>query len=517
MKKRIAIGQVWQEQNTFCPIKTNIADFEQNGLFFGKEIIDKFTGINELGGFIKAADEFEGYDIELLPTIRAWAWPKGNVTKSAYKKIKSELINSLKKSLPLDGILLALHGAMVAEDIFDAEGDILETIHSEISKKLPIAVSLDLHANITEKMLANTIFIEGYHTCPHMDLFKTGHKTAQVFFNILDGKLNLKKGFVKIPMITPARMHNTNYGPFRKIFDYLEKIENKKDVVSASLFAVQPWLDVPELGWSVIVYVNLNPDSNSENSKYKINNIGYEQNRKAQEFAEEITDLVWQMRKEFFIKETLPEIAIRKASKMDRGLMVISDSDSTLSGGTGDNTCILSELINQNVKFPAILTIVDVEVVHKAIKIGSGNTITCKIGGKMDRIFSKSLNITANIKKIIDGKFLIDGHIGKNYVNVGKVAVLEVGSVIILVSEKMGPVFELNVYKSAGFNPVDFRVVVVKSPVGFRDAYEPIANEIILADCPGLSSSNLNNFNFRNITHPFFPFDELNNWKPPAI
>ncbi|MCL4415766.1 MAG: M81 family metallopeptidase, partial [Actinobacteria bacterium] len=227
-KLRIAFGQIWQEQNTFCPVKTTISDFRQNGLFFSKEIIDRFTGINEIGGFIKAAQDFKDSDVELIPTIRVWAWPKGNVTKAAYKEIKKELISYLKKSLPIDGVLLSLHGSMVSDGVFDVEGDILETIHNEISEGLPAAISLDLHANITEKMLKNTVFIEGYHTCPHLDLFRTGYKTAEVFFNILHGKYNPERGFVKIPMVTPARLHNTNKGPFKKIFDYLEKIENDK-------------------------------------------------------------------------------------------------------------------------------------------------------------------------------------------------------------------------------------------------------------------------------------------------
>ncbi|MCL4418295.1 MAG: MlrC C-terminal domain-containing protein, partial [Actinobacteria bacterium] len=274
----------------------------------------------------------------------------------------------------------------------------------------------------------------------------------------------------------------------------------------ASFFSVQPWLDVPELGWSTLVYFQYDSNNLKEgNDNININD--------AQKSAEKISDLAWKLRREFFVKETPPAIAIQTASKMKKGLMVISDSDSTLSGGTGDNTCILSELIKQNIKFPALLTVVDKEVVEQALKAGAGKIITCKIGAKTDKIFSKSLKITAMVKNITDGKFIIDGHVGKNYVNMGKVAVLEIGSITILVSEKIGPVFELNVFRNAGLEPENFRVVVVKSPVGFRDAYEPIADEIVLADCPGLTSSNLNIFTFKNIPHPIFPLDEINDWR----
>jgi microcystin degradation protein MlrC len=506
IKKRIAIGQIWQEQNTFCPIKTTISDFKQNGLFYGKEIIEKFKGINELGGFIEAAKDYRKAEIELVPISRVWAWPKGNVTKSSYKKIKDDFLRSLKKSLPLDGILLSLHGSMVSDTAFDVEGDILESIHTELQQNIPIACSLDLHANITERMLENTIFMEAYHTCPHVDLLRTGHKAAEVFIGFICGELNLSRGFVKIPMITPARLHNTKYGPLKRIFDYLSDIEKRTGVISASFFPVQPWLDVPELGWSVLVYSR--PDSKNSNDDNR-DNKQYLGKNDPQEFAEEIADIAWKLRKDFFVEETLPSVAIKEAAKMKSGLMVISDSDSTASGGTGDNICILEELIKQNIEFPALLTIVDKETVKEAKAKGIGGIITCSIGGKMDKIFSKSLKITATVKNITEEKFVIDGHIGKNYVDMGMVAILEAGSITMLVSEKAGPVYEQNVYKSVGLNPSDFRVVVVKSPVGFRDAYEPIADKIVLADCPGLSSSNLKLFDYKNIPHPIFPFDKI--------
>jgi microcystin degradation protein MlrC len=492
-KIRIAIGQVWQEQNTFSPLKTFLSNFKDNGLYYGGKIIEKLTGINEIGGFIGAADEEKESNIELIPTIRAFAWPSGNITGNTFIKIKNSLINLLKKSRPLDGILLSFHGSMVAENVPDTEGDLLESISKEF-KGIPVAISLDLHANITEKMLKNATYIEGYHTCPHKDLFSTGYKAGKILILLLKNKLNIKAGYVKLPMITPARLHNTGSGPFKKLFDFVHKIEEMPDVIGASLFPVQPWLDVPELGWSVIVYA----DSNEE---------------KAQNYAEEIADMAWSLRNEFFIKETPPSEALKEADNMKDGLMVISDSDSTTSGGTGDNICILAEMLRQKIKFPALLTLVDKEVVKKAIDAGKGKKLVIKIGGKMDRVYSQSVTANVEVVRITESKFVIDGHVGKNYIDMGRAVILKTGSISILVTEKIGPVYEQNVYKNAGLDPKDFRVVVVKSPVGFRDAYEPIAKRIVLADCPGLSSSNLKRFTYNNISRPLFPFDEIDNWR----
>jgi microcystin degradation protein MlrC len=361
-----------------------MSDFEQNGLYFGAEIIEKLASVNELGGFISAAGKDK--NIEIIPTIRAWAWPLGEVKKQVYEKLKKSFLRILKESLPLDGVLLSLHGSMVAEDVFDIEGDILEAIHRDISPEIPVAISLDLHANITETIIKNSVFIEGYHTCPHTDLFRTGEKTAKIFFSIINGKLNPEACAIKLPMVTPADLHNSSYGPFKKLFRLIEIIEKKNGVCGVSLFSVQPWLDVPELGWSVVVYVD--SDKN-----------------KTESYAKKISSLAWKLRKRFSVKKTPVESAIMAAKKIKNGLVVISDSDSTTSGATGDNTCVLKELLKQKIDFPALLSIVDPEVVKKALRAGTGNEIECEIGGKQDYFYSKPVKIEAIIKKSTGGQF----------------------------------------------------------------------------------------------------------------
>jgi microcystin degradation protein MlrC len=488
-KFRVAIGQLWQEQNTFSPVKTDIEDFKQYGLYFGNEIIKRFSEVNELGGFISTANTKK--DVELVPIMRAWTWPKGNVRAEVYDKLKEDFIDFLIKAKPLDGILISFHGAMVADNVFDIEGDILETIHREVLDKIPVAISCDLHANITKKMLDNAIFIEGYHTCPHIDLFRTGKKTAEILFKILrDNNFKLNIGFNKLPMITPARLHDSQKSPFKDIFAFIKSIEDKSDVTGVSFFPVQPWLDVPELGWSILVYANSTKE-------------------KAQYYADQVADYAWNLRKDFFAGEISPKEAMLEASKMKEGLMVISDSDATTAGAPGDNTCILKEMLAQNIKYRALMSFIDKDVVYKAIDAGVGKIITTEIGGKMDDIFSKPVQITATVKNITDGRFEIDGHVGKNYFDIGKTAILTIGNISILVCEKNGPFYEQTVYKNAGLDPRDFRVVVVKSPVGFRYAYEEIADKIILVKHPGLSSSDLDLFDFKNIPRPLYPLDEI--------
>ena len=490
-KLRVAIAQLWQEQNTFSPIKTKMEDFEQYGLYYQDEIIEKFSDANELGGFITELKKQK--DIEIIPTVRACAWPKGNVSEDTYYKLKNDLINLLKEALPLSGILISFHGAMVADNAFDVEGDVLKTIHNVVSAKVPIVISCDLHANITKKMLKYTAFIEGYHTCPHVDQFRTGAKAATVLKNILNGEISLQKSFVKLPMITPARLHDSRKGPLKEIFDLIADIEKLPKVIGVSLFPVQPWLDVPELGWTILVHTESDKEL-------------------AEKYAKEIADYAWKMKDKFFTNELSPAQALMEAGNMDKGLMVISDSDATASGAPGDNTNILKEMIVQNIGYPALLSFIDREVVEEAIKNGEGNIIEVEIGGKMDNIFCKPVRIKAKVKSIGESMFDVYRYSGKDTFNMGKSAVLEFGKITILVCEKNGPFYEPTVYLNAGLEPRDFRIVVVKSPVRFRDSYEKIADRIVMAEYPGFSSSNLNIFNFRHIPRPMYPFDDVKNW-----
>lgn len=187
--------------------------------------------------------------------------------------------------------------------------------------------------------------------------------------------------------------------------------------------------------------------------------------------------------------------------------MVVSDSDATTAGAPGDNTNILKEMIAQKINFPALIPFIDSEVVFEAIKAGKGNVFETFIGGKMDNIFSEPVKIKAKVFNTGESIFEVDGHIGKNTFNMGKSAVLQMGNITMLVCEKNGPFYEPTVFRNSGLEPKDFRVVVVKSPVGFRDSYEKIADRIVLVKCPGLSSSDLNIFNFKNIPRPIYPLN----------
>lgn len=493
MKKyRVGIGQIWQEQNTFSPVYTGIDAFEQNGFVVGTEVFDRYGNTNEIGGFLNAA---KSHPVELVPLLRAWAWPSGCIKEKTHTFLKNALLKEIQKEWPIDAVLLSLHGSMVAENEPDVEGDLLESIHTFFNEELPIAVSLDLHANITKKMVDHALFIYAYHTCPHTDLFDTGEKTATTLFNYLRMDQRPMVDFNKIPMVTPANLHNTHKGPLKEIFDSVRMIENKENVIGVSVFPVQPWLDVPEFGWSVLLYTK-----NDE-----------EQGRK---YADGISDEIWNKKDSFFAPLTKVEDIVKEAEEIRDGLTVVSDADSTTSGGTGDNVCVLKVLLEKRDSMKALATVVDGDVVREAFELGEGKNIRCRLGGKHDTKYSPIIETTGKIMKLGYGEFTITGgHIGTIDVDIGKTCVIRFGLVDVLISERAGPVYEKKIYTHAGLTPEEYRIVVVKSPVGFRDAYEEIATKICIADCTGIASPNLSKYNFERIPRPMYPFDKITDWR----
>ena len=487
---RILIGMIWQETNTFSPVRTTLEDFGNLGLHYGKEIVEKYANVTELGGFIQAAKS-EKPSVEIVPSIRAAAWPAGKVEKSTYHFLRDELFARIEAERDIDGILLALHGSMVAEDIDDTEGDLLCGIRRKVGRGIPVGISLDLHSNITELMIRSIDVLVGYHTYPHVDMYETGYQAAKILFSVVKRDIRAMIGWKKIPMITPAEKQSTFHGPLAKIFAQAESMENNRNVVSASIFPVQPWIDVRELGWSTVVVTDDKP-------------------RLAQKLAEDLAVLCGNQREAFHIERVPLEQALNKALTIDGGPIVLSDAaDSTNSGAPGDSTVILEALMARKIDGESFLTIVDPEAVERAIAAGVGQEVTLEVGGKRDNIYSKPIETTGRIRKVSDGRFVIKGPMAKNLeVNIGRTAVLDVHGINIVLSEHTGPGHDPSIYRSVGLEPEDAKIVVVKSPEGFRAAYESFAKEILLVDTPGIASSNIRSLPFKTAPRPLYPLDE---------
>src|SRR4051812_36756855 len=257
---RIAVGQLWQESNTFNPLSTTRADFETFGIHRGAELVERMAETNELGGFIQSLRAWPERP-EIVGLVRLPAWPGGAATAETFAWLREEMVEALRRALPVDAVLLALHGSLAAEGTPDVEGAFLEACRALVGPAVPLVATLDLHANVTEQMVRNADALVLYHTAPHVDVFETGQRGAAVLRRILDGARPVT-AFQKVPVVFPAERANTQ-DPASVSFGFRERLQALKarpGILSAGLATVQPWLDIPELGSAVVVVTDGDPE-----------------------------------------------------------------------------------------------------------------------------------------------------------------------------------------------------------------------------------------------------------------
>ncbi len=486
----VAIAGIVQESNTFSPVKTRYADFDP---VFGAAVLDRHRGkATELGGFIRVLDDAR---MQIAPVCAGWAVTAGRMLRKDYKRLADEFAAQLARVRRADGLLLALHGAQTAEGVDDVEGALLARARQVLGPSLPIVVSLDLHANVTRAMATHATAIVGYHTYPHVDLYETGIRAGQLMLQILWGEAKPTVAFRKLPMIVPAENMQTTDGPMHRLIAWAEEWEQTGRALAVSVYGVQPWLDIEEMGCSVVSVANDERDANR--------------------MADELARGFWQRRRDFSVRLTPPERAIREALRIDGGPIVLAESsDSTGSGSPGDSTGLLRPLVRAKLNEPAAIFLVDPWAVARAHRAGVGATFTMAIGGRLDPARSRPLTVTGRVRLLSDGRWTprARGYSTGIEVSMGRAAVLEVGAVHILLAERSTMTVDPALFRSHGIEPLDMKIVAVKSPAGFRAAYEPIAKGIFVVDTPGASTANFTRLPYRRIPRPLFPFDRRVSW-----
>jgi microcystin degradation protein MlrC len=497
---RIAIGQLWQETNTFNPLPTTRADFEAFGVMRGAELVERMADMNELGGFIQSLRAWPEKP-EIVGLVRLPAWPAGLATAETFAWLRAELVEALRAALPVDAVLLALHGSLAADGTPDVEGDLLEECRALVGPRTPLVATLDLHANVTGRMVRAADALVLYHTAPHIDVFETGRRGAAVLRRMADGARPVT-AFQKLPLVVPAERANTQdpESVSYAIRERLEALERQPRVLAAGLATVQPWLDVPELGSAVVVVT----DGDAELAGAR---------------CAELAALVWERRRDYLPELASVEDAVRAAFAEADGLVVLGDgADATTSGAPGDGNALLREMLKYDWRRPALVTLVDPELVAEAARRGVGAEFTAALGGKRDRRFAAPLPAAVRVASLFEARFVMSGHLARNMpIDMGPSAVLRIGNIHLVVTSRSGPHFAPQLFEAAGLDPFAAQLLVAKSPCGFRAAYQAKAKRIFSVRAPGCAPADFWRYPYRHIPRPLWPWDEAADVAPPSL
>lgn len=488
MQVRVAIAELKQETNTFVPRPTTLADFEAWHLWRGDEAIAQARDTNmELAGFL---DVLEGAGIVPVPILATFAMSGGKVTTDTYQELRDELVAGLADQGPLDGVLLALHGAMVSADDDDPDGAIIAAVRSQIGPETPLVVTMDLHANVTRRCVAQADAIIGFRTSPHIDLRETGQRGARLLRRILEEGVQPAMAMVKLPMVVPASTHMHHLpGPFQRLMHAAAEAEGGP-VLSASAFTVQPWLDIAEMGFATVVVTDGDAAL-------------------AERVAVELAEGAWKDREEFLHTELVPIAEAIARAEAIPGPVVLSDlADGTGAGSPGDATAVIAALLAAELTAPALVCVRDPEAAQAAIAAGLGEDIALDVGGKLDTIFNQPVSIQGKVTFAGPARFRFSG---EGYTGVememGDCAVIQAGLVSLLILGNAVMTVDPAMYRAVGLEPEQAGIIVVKSHIQFRAGYADIARAIILLDSPGMSSDRLDSLPFTRVARPLFPLD----------
>lgn len=501
MAIRIVTGGIAQETNTFQWEPTTLPDFQKgsSGIVRGDDII-AMDGTGTIYGGIVAEAKRQG--VELIPTTYGHAVPGGRVSREAFETMRDEILAGIRAAMPVDGVLLGIHGAMALEHNDDGEGPLITAIRELVGPEVPVVAPLDLHTNLSEEMVQEATAFVGYKHYPHIDTAETGARAMQVLIDTIKGEIVPTMAHVKLPLIAPNQsMVTTWQSPLKIAIDRAREIEQEPGVIAATVLGGFPFSDVPFTSVATIVVTDNDPVL-------------------ARRYANELASICWERRADFTIHPTPVDEAIAEAMAGAPGsVYVLADiSDSGASGTAGDGTAVLKGLLKARARSAAVAQIMDPEAVAACIAAGVGSTVTLSVGGKHDDLHGEPVEVTGMVRLIHAGQFPIGGVMGRGtYAGRGRTVVLEIdgpGGIELQLTELRGHPHDLNFFRSFGIEPTERRILVLKSAAHFRAAFEPIATKVIEVEAPGISSPDLRSFPYRHLRRPIYPLDPDVQWQP---
>lgn len=488
-KKNIVIIEFHQETNSFSKVPTTLREFESLALFYGDDVLEK--GIRkfkrfQLAGFMKAINKFGKGQVNVIPTVTAWATSGGPVAIEVYLHFKEYILDKLKAVDRVDGVYMSMHGAMGVQGMRDPESDMVRAVRMVVGEEVPIGVSYDLHANITREKVRLATFITAYRTNPHRDHFQVGYKAAKLLLDTIHGHVKPVMAYEKMPLLKGGGFTIDFLAPMAGIFRKMKAMERRKGVLSVSNFMVHIWLDDEELGWCTLAVTDGDPEL-------------------AKATAHELAELNWSVRDQPHPVPYSIEAAIAKTKKLWFrrlfGTLVFCDtSDVVAAGAPGENTLILQELVREADSLRSYLPLRDAQIARSCFDAPIGKTLTLELGRKLETAYNQAIQLDAQLVRKAETDF-------------GKTLVFQYKKLSVVITELPCPAFWPSFFTQLGLSLWRADVVVVKNLFPFRLFYALYNRKTLNVATAGTTNLDVHQLAYTKVPRPIYPLDPIEDWK----
>ncbi len=475
-KKVLTLG-ISHESNTFSTLPVKETDFRVSR---GDDVLKDQ----------KWAEVLRQADIEIIPTLHAYAWPGGVVERQAFESFLNEILDSIKNAGNLDGIYMDMHGALHVEGYDDAQVTMINKIRELAGNEVLISGSFDLHGNLSPDFVKEIDLITAYRTAPHRDADETRIRAARMLIDAMNFNWKPHIEYVEIPILVPGEKSITEVEPLNSVYSQIPDVTNTEGLIDASIFAGYCWADLPRSAMRVFVI--------AKDQKYRSS---------ARKEAVRLAQLIWDDREKMVLdvpSGPVDEMISRTEEYTGRTVFISDSGDNTTAGAPGDNTQVLDALLRHEVKNTLMAGIVDPAALKECINAGCGKKIKLSLGGKDDTVFCKPIEIEATVLFLSP-----DSLMGTDR----GVAVIETDGVKTVILKTRRSFTEINDFKETGLDPLSFKIVVVKLGYLFPELRD-IAPVHLIALTSGFCNLDMRSLPFKNVRRPCYPLDDDMEWKP---
>ncbi len=491
---RVGILALIQESNTFLSGATTFEHFRQDLILRGEEVRQHFAAAHhEVRGFF---DGLARAGFEVVPIFAARALPFGTIEASAFEKLVKMMLDELESVGRLDGLLVAPHGATVAESRPDADGYWLSQVRQFVGPQMPIIGTLDPHGNLSPAMVAATDALTAYRTNPHIDQEQRGVEAAELMVRTLRGQVSPVQAASFPPMVINIERQCTSEPPLNKVVAQFETVRGHVGVLSASLMLGFPYADVAEMGASTLVVTDGNPSL-------------------AQSLANQLGLAMWSQREGLAGSFVSVEDAVTQAQTLPGPICMLDMGDNVGGGSPGNGTWLVHELHRQKVG-PSFICLYDPTAVMQADAVGVGSRVRLTVGSKTDDLHGSAFQAAFVVKFVGDGRFTETEvrHGGITNFDQGHTAIVETddGLLTVMLTTRRTPPFSLRQLTAFGLQPQSFRVLVAKGVNAPLAAYQPVCPTILRVNTRGVTMADVMQLPYHHRRKPMFPFEAETVW-----